>query len=115
MADLLKINEFRDNVVKLIEAKFELIKLGFQEKIEGVAVQAIYTLLLFILSITVIIFLSILVAIGLNIWLKSAWLGFFIIFLLYLSLLVLFIFAKDKVQNKIKEQVQEIVDKNLND
>jgi uncharacterized membrane protein YqjE len=113
MADLLKINEFRDNIVKLIEAKFELTKLGFQEKIEGIAVQAIYALLLFILSITVIIFLSILIAVGLNIWLKSAWLGYLIIFLIYVAILAAFIFAKDKVQTKIKEQIQGIVDENL--
>lgn len=114
MADLLNLHEFRDNVVKLIEAKFELTKLGFQEKIEGIAVQAIYALLLFILSITVIIFLSILIAVGLNIWLKSAWLGYLIIFLIYAVILVIFIFAKDKVQNTIKEKVQEMIDENLN-
>ncbi len=114
MADLLKINEFRDNIVKLIEAKFELTKLGFQEKIEGIAGQAIYALVLFILSITVIIFLSILMAVGLNIWLKSAWLGYLIILLIYVGILVIFIFAKDKVQTKIKEQIQKMIDENLN-
>lgn len=114
MADLLNLNEFRDNIVKLIEAKFELTKLGFQEKMEGIAVQAIYALLLFILSITVIIFLSILIAVGLNIWLKSVWVGYLVIFLIYLGILVTFIFAKDTVQIKIKEQIQEIVDENLN-
>jgi hypothetical protein len=114
MADLLKFTEFRDNVIKLIEAKFELTKISFQEKIEGVAVQAIYALLLFILSITVIIFLSILIAVGLNLWLKSVWLGYLIIFLIYAGILALFIFAKDKVQTRIKEQVQKIVDENLN-
>lgn len=114
MSDLLKINEFRENVIKLIEAKFELTKLGFQEKIEGIAVKAIYALILFILSITVIIFLSILAAVGLNIWLKSAWLGYLIIFLVYGAILATFIFAKDKVQTKIKQAVQQIVDESLN-
>ena len=113
MADLLKFNEFKDNIVKLIEAKFELTKLSFQEKIEGIAVQAIYVLVLFILSITVIIFLSILLAVGLNIWLESAWLGYLIIFLIYVGILLTFILAKNKVQTKIKEQIQEIVDENL--
>ena len=113
MADLLNISDFRDNVVKLIEAKFELTKLGFQEKIEGIAVKAIYLLVLFILSVTVLIFLSILLAIGLNIWLKSVWLGYLIVFLIYSGVLALFILAKDKVQQTIKEQIQQIVDENL--
>ena len=45
ITDFLKISEFRDNIIKLIEAKFELTKLGFQEKIEGIAVKSIYMLL----------------------------------------------------------------------
>lgn len=114
MADFPNISDFRDNVIRLIEAKFELTKLGFQEKIEGIAVKAIYLLVLFILSITVIIFLSILLAIGLNIWLKSLWLGYLIVFLAYLGILSTFVLAKDKIQNKIKEQIQAIVDESLN-
>ncbi len=114
MADFPNISDFRDNVIRLIEAKFELTKLGFQEKFEGIAVKAIYLLILFILSITVIIFLSILLAIGLNVWLGSIWLGYLIIFLVYLSILATFVLAKDKVQSKIQEQIQKIVDENLN-
>jgi len=114
MADFLNLSDFRDNVIRLIEAKFELTKLGFQEKIEGIAVKAIYLLILFILSITVIIFLSILLAIGLNVWLESFWLGYLIIFLVYVGILAIFVLAKDKVQSKIQEQIQEIVDENLN-
>lgn len=114
MADFPNISDFRDNVIRLIEAKFELTKLSFQEKLEGMAVKAIYLLVLFILSITVIIFLSILFAVGLNIWLKSAWLGFLIIFLVYVGILAIFVLAKDTILNKIKEQIQEMVDENLN-
>ena len=114
ITDFLKISEFRDNIIKLIEAKFELTKLGFQEKIEGIAVKAIYMLLTFILCITVLIFLSILLAIGLNIWMNSAWLGFLIIFILYTILLGVFIGAKDKIQVTLKQQIQEIVDEHIN-
>ena len=114
ITDFLKISEFRDNIIKLIEAKFELTKLGFQEKIEGIAVKAIYMLLTFILSIMLLIFLSILIAIGLNIWMNSAWLGFLIIFILYTILLGVFIGAKDKIQVTLKQQIQKIVDEHIN-
>ena len=114
ITDFLKISEFRDNIIKLIEAKFELTKLGFQEKIEGIAVKAIYMLLTFILSIMLLIFLSILIAIGLNIWMDSAWLGFLIIFILYTILLCVFIGAKDKIQVTLKQQIQKIVDEHIN-
>ena len=114
ITDFLKISEFRDNIIKLIEAKFELTKLGFQEKIEGIAVKSIYMLLTFILCIMVLIFLSILIAIGLNIWMNSAWLGFLIIFILYTILLCVFIGAKDKIQVTLKQQIQKIVDEHIN-
>jgi ABC-type transport system involved in multi-copper enzyme maturation permease subunit len=115
MSDFLKINELKDNLVKLIEAKFELTKLNVQDKIEGIAVKAVYALFTFILGIVVIIFLSILLAIGINFLLKSTWVGFLIIFLLYAILLSIFIFSKDAVLSSIKKQVEEITDENLND
>ena len=113
MSDFLKIGELKENLVKLIEAKFELTKLNVQDKIEGIAVKAAYALITFILSMVVIIFLSILIAIGLNHLLQSSWLGFLIMFSIYTIILAIFIFAKDSVQNTIKKRVEEIVDENL--
>ena len=113
MSDFLKIGELKENLVKLIEAKFELTKLNVQGKIEGIAVKAAYALITFILGIVVIIFLSILIALGLNHLIGSSWLGFLIMFGFYVLILAIFIFAKDSVQNTIKKRVEKIVDENL--
>jgi hypothetical protein len=115
MSDFLKIGELRENVIKLIEAKFELTKLGIQDKVESIAVKTVHALVSFILSIVVLIFLSILTAIGLNILLKSLWLGFLIIFIFYLIVLSIFIFAKDIVLSAIKKKVEQVVDEHIND
>lgn len=115
MSDFLKIGELKENLVKLIEAKFELTKLNVQDKIEGIAVKAAYALITFILGIVVIIFLSILIALGLNHLIGSSWLGFLIIFGIYAIILAIFIFAKDSVQHTIKKRVEEIVDEHLNE
>lgn len=115
MSDFLKIGELKENLVKLIEAKFELTKLNIQDKIEGIAVKAAYALLTFILSIVVIIFLSILIALGLNHLIGSSWLGFLIMFGFYAIILAIFIFAKDSVQHSIKKRVEEVVDEHLNE
>lgn len=114
MSDFLKIGELRENIVKLIEAKFELAKLGVQDKIESIAVKAVHALITFILGIVVLIFLSILIAVGINILLKSLWAGFLIIFAVYLIILAVFIFAKDAVISSIKKKVEEIVDEHIN-
>ena len=113
MSDFLKIGELKENLIKLIEAKFELTKLNVQDKIEGIAVQVAYALITFILGIVVIIFLSILIALGLNHLIGSSWLGFLIMFGFYVLILAIFIFAKDSVQNTIKKRVEKIVDENL--
>lgn len=113
MSDFLKISELRENIIKLIEAKFELTKLGIQDKIEGIVVKVIHALLTFILGIVVLIFLSILIAVGLNMLLHSSWAGFLIMFGLNLIVLAFFIFAKDAVVTGIKKKVEEVVDENL--
>lgn len=113
MSDFLKINELKDNLVNLIEAKFELTKLNVQDKIEGIAVRAVYALFTFILSVVVIVFLSILIAIGINLLLKSAWIGFLIMFLLYAILLSIFVFSKEVVLQSIKRQIEKVTDENL--
>jgi hypothetical protein len=113
MSDFLKIGELKENLVKLIEAKFELTKLDVQDKIEGIAVKAAYALITFILGIVVIIFLSILVAIGINHLLESSWLGFLVMFLLYAIILAIFIFAKEAVLQAIKKKVEKVVDQHL--
>lgn len=115
MSDFLKIGELKDNLVKLIEAKFELTKLNVQDKVESVAVKAVHALITFILGVVVLIFLSILIAVGLNIWLKSAWAGFLIIFAVYTIIFAIFIFAKDTVITIIKKKVEEVVDEQMNE
>ncbi len=113
MSDFLKIGELKDNLVKLIEAKFELTKLNVQDKIEGIVVKAAHALITFILGVIVVIFLSILLALGMNYLLKSSWLGFLIIFSFYAIILAIFVFAKASVLQAIKKKVAEIVDENL--
>lgn len=110
MSDFFKINELKDNLVKLIEAKFELTKLNVQDKIEGIAVRAVYALFIFILSVVVVVFLSILIAIGINILLNSVWVGFLIMFLLYAIILSIFIFSKEAVLQSIKKQIEKTTD-----
>jgi amino acid transporter len=113
MSDFLKIGELKENLVKLIEAKFELTKLNVQDKIEGIAVKVAYALIMFILGIVVVIFLSILISLGINHLLESNWLGFLIMFVFYAIIFIIFIFAKKSVLNIIKKRAEEVFDENL--
>lgn len=115
MSDFLKIGELRENIVKLIEAKFELAKLGVQDKIESIAVKAVHALFTFILGIVTLIFLSILIAVGINIFLKSSWAGYAIMFVFYFIILAIFIFSQDTVMSRIKKKVEAIVDEHISE
>lgn len=115
MADYLKIQELKENVIKLIEAKFELTKLTIQEKIEGLVTHLIHSILTMFFGFMFVIFLSILIAIGLNIWLKSQIWGFVIVTSVFGTLLGIWVFAKNGVKNIIRQTVEKIVDEKLNE
>ncbi len=114
MSDFLKMGELKENLIKLIEAKFELTKLNIQDKVESVAVKAAHALITALLGVFVLIFLSILIAVGLNSLLHSSWAGFVIMFAFYLIIFAIFIFTKDIVIAGIKRKVEELVDEQMN-
>jgi hypothetical protein len=113
MSDFLKVGELKENLVRLIETRFELTKLEVQDRIEGLVVKAVYTLISFILGIMVFVFLGILLAIGINEWLESTWIGFLILFLFNLLILIVFFLAKEFILSNLKKEVQQIFDKSL--
>ena len=111
---MFKFNEFKDTVTNLIEAKIELKKLEIQGKIEQAAVELLYVFLMFIIALVVLVFLSIMIAIGLNHLFHSLWLGFLLIFLLYLALLAFMVFKKDTISAIFKRIIEQEVDKRMN-
>ena len=114
ISDYFRINELRDNVAHLIEAKIELVKIDFQEKIEDIIVKVIYAAVLAFISLLVLIFLSILLAGFLNNWLKSQYLGFLIVGSFYAILLLIWIFAKNAVTHQIKNIAEKVTDSQMN-
>ena len=111
---MFKFNELKDTVTNLIEAKFELKKLEIQDKIEKAMVEMLYAFLVFILGIVVLVFLSIMLALTFNYWLSSSWLGFLIMFLIYLFISLIFILRKNIIINVLKHKIEEEVDKRFN-
>lgn len=112
--DYLRINELRENIVKLIEAKFELSKIEIQEKIEGFVSQLIHTILTMFLAFILLIFVSILLAVGINQWLGSSFWGFIIITGFYLILFLIWILNKSTIQKTIQKTVEKIIDEKMN-
>lgn len=112
MSDYFKLDELKDNLLNLIEAKFELKKLDIQEKIEGLVSGILVKIVMGIFLVMVFFFLNILLAVGLNYLTKTSWAGYAILTGLYLVLWLIFKTQKPKVEEIIKRKIGETLDEN---
>ncbi|MCR9062963.1 MAG: phage holin family protein [Cytophagales bacterium] len=109
LSDLLKIGEIKDNVIGLIEAKFELKKLEIQEKAERAVADLIYRFIFLIVATFSMVFMLILIAWSVNQWLGEPW-GYVIILAIMLLILLFFHLKRDEVKEQIKEVIQKEMD-----
>jgi len=110
ISDYFKIDELKENLVKLIEAKFELKKLEVQEKIEGLISGLVIKMAMAVFLVMVFILLNILLAIGINYLMNTIWAGYAILIAIYLILWFVFNTQKAKVEAIIKTKVAEALD-----
>jgi uncharacterized membrane protein YqjE len=103
----LRINEIKYALIGLVEAKLELKKLEVQEKFGEQLTNIIYALITLIIGLIILIFFSILIAAGLNLWLESAWYGFAITGAFYIVLLIFWIGKEFAAKKKINEQIEQ--------
>jgi hypothetical protein len=106
----LKLDELKDNFLKLIEAKFELKKLEIQEKLESKLAPLVFYLCLSLLSIFSFFLLNLLLGLWLNRLLDSYFLGFLILFAFYAIVTILFYFSKEKLLAIFKEKIKKEMD-----
>lgn len=109
ISDLLKLGEIKDSVVDLIEAKFELKKIEIQEKAERGISELIFTLGLVILGALVLVFILILAAYGLNVWLGTPY-GYLIIMILLLITFSSAYANKRTIKEIIRDTIQKEMD-----
>lgn len=107
----LRIDEIKYALIGLIEAKLELKKLEVQEQLGKQLTDIVYGLITLIIGLVILIFFSILIATGLNIWLASAWYGYAIVGAIYIILLIFWIgqerLAKKKINTIVEQRLDE--------
>jgi uncharacterized membrane protein YqjE len=111
ISDYFKLDELKENLLKLIEAKFELKKLEIQEKVEGLVSVILVKLFMAVFLVMVFFFLNILLAVGLNYLTKTIWAGYLIAAAVYFVLWLIFKTQTAKVENTIKKKLGEVLDK----
>jgi Putative Actinobacterial Holin-X, holin superfamily III len=104
----LKIDELKDNLVKLLEAKFELKKIEIIDKAKPKIEDLIFKLFLGIFGF--LIYTFVMVAIGLFIGglLGHLYLGLLIIAVLHGILFLIFVLQKDVVKKAIGDKMDEL-------
>lgn len=110
ISDYFKIDELKDNLVKLIEAKFELKKLEVQEKIEGLISGIAVKIVMGVFLVMVFMLLNLLLAATINHFTHTFWAGYVILIAVYLILWWVFKTQKAKVETIIKTKVGETLD-----
>lgn len=110
ISDYFKIDELKENLIKLIEAKFELKKLEVQEKIEGLISGIVVKVVMAVFLFMGFLFLNILLAIGINYLTNTSYAGYAILAAVYLILWYIFNTQKAKVEAIIKNKVAESLD-----
>lgn len=95
-------------VKKYVENRIDLVKFDLIGAIANVAAGLVSSFLLLIIGIFILLMLSISTAFWVSTFFESEIIGFAITGLLYFILLVVYImFAKDKVELKIKDKIVE--------
>ena len=110
ISDYFKIDELKENLIKLIEAKFELKKLEVQEKLEGLISGIVVKVVMAVFLFMGFLFLNILLAIGINYLTNTSYAGYAILVAVYLILWFIFNTQKAKLEAVVKAKVAEALD-----
>jgi Zn-dependent protease with chaperone function len=94
-----------DNIIKYIEVNLEIAKLEAKEVMVRLIAKMMKAVLMIILGSFTILFVSLAFAFYLDTLLGSAFYGFFIIGLFYLSLFFIFWLLRKKITNSIQKSI----------
>lgn len=109
ISDFLKIDELKDNLLKLAESKFELKKLELLAKVEKLLAKVVMNVLVAIFIFIIFLLLNILTAAIINYYTKSYWIGYACITGLYSVLFALFHFCKPTVSRWVEALIADMI------
>jgi uncharacterized membrane protein YqjE len=111
ISEYFKIEDLKANFIQLLEAKFELKKIDFQEKTEGVISKIIVKILLGIVLFVAFLLFNLLIISFLNNYYKSLWLGYLIFIVFYLIFAAILYLNKSSIEVAIRNKLKETFDK----
>ncbi len=95
-----------DLVKKYVENRIQLVKFNFIGAIANVAAAMVSSFLLLVIGILIVLMFSISVAFWLSTFFESEIVGFALVGVIYLLFFIVYVvFAKDRVELKIKDKI----------
>lgn len=99
-----------DTFTAFIETKIALLKWDAQEEVHVFLSKAIILCLIFAVIGLAIIFLSIGLAIGVNFWMDSDYLGFVAVAVLYLFFALLILLGRKNIESRIQRSLNQTIE-----
>lgn len=99
-----------DTFTAFIETKIALLKWDAQEEVHVFLSKAIILCLIFAVIGLAIIFLSIGLAIGVNFWMDSDYLGFVAVAVLYLFFALLIFLGRKNIESRIQRSLDQTIE-----
>lgn len=109
VSELLNLNELKNDILKLIEAKVELKKLEVQEKAESVVAELALQVVLLLVGSILLVFVLQVLAYALDQWLGEPY-GLYIITTLVCAFFVGLIVQKDWFKSQLQAIIQKKID-----
>ncbi len=106
---LFDLEKLIDTFTGFLETKIELIKLDAKEELSGLIAKALVLFMLMLLGLMAMIFLSFGLSTVLNAYLKSSYLGYIIVGVIYLSLCGLIYTQRTSLLERIRAEANKEV------
>lgn len=111
ISDFFKVEELKENVTKLVEAKIELKKLEVLGKAESLIAKLALNVFFGLILLIVFIFLNILIGLLINHFSHSTWIGFVSVFIFYILLFLIVYLNKETFAKIISAKLSETISK----
>lgn len=106
----LDLNKLIDTFTAFVETKIALLKWDAQEELHVFLSKAIILMLLFTAVGLGIIFLSFGLAISINFWMSSVYLGYLAVAMVYFLFALLIFFSKKSIESHLQRRLNQAIE-----
>lgn len=109
ISDFFKVEDLKDNVLKLVESKVELKKLELFGKLEKILAKVIINVIMGVIVFLIFLLINAFIINTINHFTNSFWIGYAWVIGFYLILFLIFYYNKPKVSKIVEAKIAEVI------